>query len=82
MPRLHISLLPRADDDGSSTSHLGIYVAGFTVAGVIVLGLAVWFGIRIYRRRSAIKREDERGAAFLSVRGVVKDGEEKGQTSK
>ncbi|KAF8896248.1 hypothetical protein BD779DRAFT_1433813 [Infundibulicybe gibba] len=52
-----------------------IYTAGFVVVGVIALGLAAWLGIRTYRKKSVSKREKERGLAFLSVRGVVKDSE-------
>ncbi|KAF9468158.1 hypothetical protein BDZ94DRAFT_1184579 [Collybia nuda] len=51
-----------------------IYIGGFCVVGVIILGLGVWGLIRWRRKRASSKREEQRGAAFLSVRGIVKDG--------
>jgi hypothetical protein len=39
------------------------------------LGIATWLGVRYYRNRVQAKREDKRGAAFLSVRGLVKESE-------
>jgi hypothetical protein len=53
-----------------------IYIAGFCVVGAIILGLGVWGLIRYQRRRAAANREEQRGAAFLSIRGLVKAGNE------
>ncbi|KAJ7284903.1 hypothetical protein C8J57DRAFT_703476 [Mycena rebaudengoi] len=58
----------------SPDSALGpIYIAGIALAGVIVLGLFVWYIIITYRRRAQAKREKIRVAAFTPVRGVFKE---------
>ncbi len=49
------------------------YIAGLAIAGVVVIGLFLWFILRMIRKRAASKREENMGAAFLSVRGVVVD---------
>lgn len=70
----HIS--PRADlpSSASSTSISNpIYVAGIVVAVVAILGISVWLGLRVYRKRVAAKRESKMGAAFLSVKGLVRE---------
>jgi hypothetical protein len=51
----------------------GVIIAGVVVVAVIVTGVAIWMGLRLYRKRMANKREAERGAAFLSVKGLVRD---------
>lgn len=71
-----IHILPR-DENGSSQT--GLYVAGFVVAGAIVIGAAAWLTIRFLRQRARRSDEDNRGAAFLNVRGLVKEDDEKGQ---
>ncbi|TFK40285.1 hypothetical protein BDQ12DRAFT_490822 [Crucibulum laeve] len=71
MPAIH--LLRRDDSDSSPLNP--IYIAGFAVVGAIVLGVAIWLALRFHRKRAAAKREETRGAAFLSVRGLVKEGE-------
>lgn len=70
-----LSLLPRASNYGAASSSglPTIVIVGFVVAGVIVLLVAGWLGLRWYRKRAARKRDNARGAAFLSVRGLVKD---------
>lgn len=71
-----LTLLPR-DASAKPQPVNPIYIAGFCIVGAIVLGLVVWFGLRFHRKRAATKREEARGAAFLSVRGLVKEtGEE------
>lgn len=52
-----------------------MYIIGFSIAGAILLGIALWLGIYLYRKRLARKRQDQMGSAFLSVRGLVKEGE-------
>jgi len=37
--------------------------------------LAIWLFVHFIRKRSAAKREESRGAAFLSVRGIVSEKE-------
>lgn len=53
-----------------------IYIGGFSVVGAVILGLGVWGLIRWLRKRAAVKREEKRGAAFLSVRGIVMTSDE------
>ncbi|KAF9019386.1 hypothetical protein BDZ89DRAFT_1073048 [Hymenopellis radicata] len=55
-----------------SSSLRPVYIAGFCVVGAILIGLAIWLSIRIYRRRAQAKRDNVRGAAFLSVKGLVR----------
>ncbi|PBK78500.1 hypothetical protein ARMSODRAFT_924877 [Armillaria solidipes] len=59
----------------TSSSLRPIYIAGFVVVGVLLLGVALWLGIRTHRRRAQAKREENLGAAFLSVKGLVRDGD-------
>ncbi len=59
-----------------SSSLRPVYIAGFSVIGAILIGVAIWLSIHIYRRRAQAKRDNMRGAAFLSVKGLVRDKEE------
>lgn len=59
----------------TSSSLRPIYIAGFVVVGVLLLGVVLWLGIRTHRRRAQAKREENLGAAFLSVKGLVRDGD-------
>lgn len=52
------------------------YIVGFAIAGAVILSLGVWGLIRCLRKRATAKREENRGAAFLSVRGLVKVSDE------
>ncbi|KAF9648734.1 hypothetical protein BDM02DRAFT_2068285 [Thelephora ganbajun] len=70
-----IHILSRTDDSGSSNTPL--YIAGFSVAGVIAIGAAIWLTIRFLRKRARERDEDNRGAAFLNVRGLVREDDEK-----
>jgi hypothetical protein len=85
MPAVPVHVFARSADSSalSMSSSLGpVYVAGFVVVGLTIMGLFIWFGIRIFRNRSKAKRDDVRGAAFLSVRGLVKEGDEQKTTEK
>jgi len=68
-----LNLLRRSDPASTAGALNPTYIAGICVACVIALGLAIWLGIRVQRKRAAAKREDGRGAAFLSIRGLVKE---------
>jgi hypothetical protein len=57
-----------------STPLSAIDIAGFCLVGALFLGVII-VGIKLIRKRAQRKREDARGAAFLSVRGLVRDGE-------
>ena len=62
----------RRDEESSSKN---LYIVGFVVAGLAIAGVAVWLTIRFLRQRARRNGEDNRGVAFLNVRGLVKDGE-------
>lgn len=70
------NLLSRTTTPSAASSNESIsnplYLAGVIVAVVIVLVIAIWLGLRTYRKRIAAKREEKMGAAFLSVKGLVK----------
>ncbi|KAG6918637.1 hypothetical protein DXG01_012756 [Tephrocybe rancida] len=51
-----------------------VYVAGFSVAGAMVMGLIAWMLITYSRKRASAKRRSIRNTAFLSIRGLVKEG--------
>jgi len=71
-----IHILPR---DGGGSSKTGLYVAGFVIAGVVMIGAVAWLTIRFLRQRARWGDEDNRGAAFLNVRGLVREDGEKGE---
>lgn len=49
------------------------YLAGLIVAVVLLLGVALWLGLRSYRKRQSAKRKERTDAAFLSVKGLVRE---------
>ncbi|TFY83631.1 hypothetical protein EWM64_g384 [Hericium alpestre] len=69
------------DADRSGSSSKGTIIAGICVAAASALAVALWLGIRWYRKRLQRKREDARGAAFLNVKGIVKVDDEKDMLS-
>jgi len=71
-----IHILPRG---GDASSNIVLYIAGFSIAGVVILGAATWLAIRFLKQRARRNDEDNRGAAFLNVRGLVREAGEKGQ---
>jgi len=72
-----IHILPRAGGGSSSTP---LYIAGFVIAGVFLIAGVGWLTIRFLRKRAQRNGEDNRGAAFLNVRGLVReDGEKNGE---
>lgn len=66
-----------ARDNSSSVLGMskGLYIAGFTLVGILVGGLSLWLLVRCYKKRMSEKRNDERGAAFLHVKGIRKAGD-------
>ncbi|KAI6108310.1 hypothetical protein F5141DRAFT_108930 [Pisolithus sp. B1] len=68
-------LVARDDSSSSLGVSKGLYIAGFTLVGILVGGLSLWLLVRCYKKRMSAKRIDERGAAFLHVRGVKKTGD-------
>ncbi|KAI6125633.1 hypothetical protein EDD16DRAFT_1474199 [Pisolithus croceorrhizus] len=75
-------LVARDDSSSSLGVSKGLYIAGFTLVGILVVGLSLWLLIRCYKKRMSAKRNDERGAAFLHVRGVKKAGDNHVPTSR
>lgn len=72
-----IHILPRA---GSGSSSTPLYIAGFVIAGVVFIAGVGWLTVRFLRKRAQRNGEDNRGAAFLNVRGLVReDGEKNGE---
>ncbi|KAF8623647.1 hypothetical protein AX17_007346 [Amanita inopinata Kibby_2008] len=71
MPLVRLDVRSAAQD--SSTIN-PIYITGFAAVGATVLGLVIWLLLRTVQKRAADRREEEPGAAFLSVRGVMRDG--------
>lgn len=64
------------DSDSTTNPTSPIFIAGYTVIGLLVLGAALWLTLRWYRKRSQKERDDNREGAFLSVRGIVTEGEQ------
>lgn len=50
-----------------------VYIVGFTLAGLLAAISITWVTLRFFRRKLQAKRAEERGAAFLNVRGVVRE---------
>ena len=69
-----IHILRRA---GTGSSSSGLYIAGFVVAGVVLVGAAAWLTLRFLRKRARRDADDKRGAAFLNVRGLFREDGEK-----
>ncbi|KAI0058650.1 hypothetical protein BV25DRAFT_1790558, partial [Artomyces pyxidatus] len=61
-----------SSDDNTITPTI---IAGIAVAGCVLAAVALWLGIRAYRKRATRKREEARNAAFLTVKGIVKEGD-------
>ena len=72
-----VKMLTRRDHSSVSDPLNPIYIAGFCIAGVVVLSLTIWLLVHFIRKWSAAKRKESRDAAFLSVRGVVSEKDEK-----
>ncbi|KAG6330876.1 hypothetical protein ID866_8214 [Astraeus odoratus] len=69
-----VTLLAR-DSLSSDGMSKGLIIAGFTLVGVLVSGVSLWLLVRYCKHRMREKRSEERGAAFLHVRGVMKAGD-------
>ncbi|KAF8199559.1 hypothetical protein BJ912DRAFT_654955 [Pholiota molesta] len=68
-------LLQRSETPSTPSNSVSnpIYLVGVIVAVAIILVVAAWLGLRAYRKRLAAKREEKMGAAFLSVKGLVRE---------
>lgn len=68
--RIGVAQEAASSSDGiSSVAYVGFGVAGLVVLGVIGTMLFIW-----YRRKMKLEKEEERGLAFLTVKGVMKEG--------
>lgn len=52
-------------------------IGGIVIAAVLAVGAAVALLFRFFRKRASSKRETERGTAFLNVRGLVREDDQK-----
>jgi hypothetical protein len=70
--------LARSDsaDAGPIPISKTVYIVGFTLAGFFLALAASWVALRFFRRKLQEKRAEARGAAFLNVRGVVREMDE------
>ncbi|KAG1750190.1 hypothetical protein EDB19DRAFT_1678833 [Suillus lakei] len=64
------------DASGVLPTSTTVYIVGFTLAGLLVTAAMLWVAVRFFRRKLQAKRAEERGAAFLNVRGVVRETNE------
>ena len=70
--RIGVAQQAASSSDGmSSVAYVGFGVAGLFVLGVVGSLFFLW-----YRRKRKQEREEERGLAFLTVKGVLKEGSE------
>ncbi|KAG2037652.1 hypothetical protein BDR03DRAFT_366572 [Suillus americanus] len=72
-------LLSRSDStDPSNVLPISrtIYIVGFTLAGLLAATSVIWLALRFFRRKLQAKRAEERGVAFLNIRGVVREMDE------
>lgn len=73
----YTQLLRRDSPDSNDSNKITpVIIAGFVVAGVLVAVVIGWLFVRLLRKRNVKKRKEERSGAFLTVKGVVKDGQE------
>jgi hypothetical protein len=70
--------LARSDSADASPIPISktVYIVGFTLAGFFLALAASWVALRFFRRKLQEKRAEARGAAFLNVRGVVREMDE------
>lgn len=68
MPSISARTIVQPASDMSVT-----YIVGFVIAGATIFALAIWIGIRLYRKKLAKRRQENLEAAFLSVRGLVRE---------
>ncbi|KAG2347933.1 hypothetical protein BDR05DRAFT_593219 [Suillus weaverae] len=69
-------LLSRSDSSNASAVlpiSRNVYIVGFTLAGLLVAASLMLLALKFFRHKLQAKRAEERGAAFLNVRGVVRD---------
>lgn len=78
-PRIELSSVVKLvsrDDSADQKKLTPTLIVGIVVAVVIALSAAIWVLVRTIRKKGASKMQEERGAAFLNVRGLVKEGDD------
>ena len=55
-----------------------VFIVGLSLAGLLIVIALLWIALRFFRHKSQAKREEERGVAFLNVRGVIREMNEPG----
>ncbi|KAH9003182.1 hypothetical protein EDB86DRAFT_135537 [Lactarius hatsudake] len=64
--------------DGDQSNPLTpMVIGGIAFAGALILAVCLWLGIRAYRTRSREQRADGRQGAFLTVKGLISEDDEK-----
>jgi hypothetical protein len=76
-PNSQILSRDTAADGSNSTPITPTIIAGIALAGAVLACVGLWLGIRAYRKRSRNQREEERQAAFLTIKGVMSESDEK-----
>ena len=70
-PRIH------SRDDSGSSKLSPETIGGIAFAAAVLFAVGLWLGIRVYRKRSREKRADGRQGAFLTVKGLISEDDEK-----
>ncbi|KAF8271199.1 hypothetical protein EI94DRAFT_1721104 [Lactarius quietus] len=52
-------------------------IAGIAFAGALILAVSLWLAIRFHRKRARERRADGRQGAFLTVKGLITEDDEK-----
>ena len=72
-----------ADDSTSNSNPVTpMVITGVAFACAMLAAVAVWLGIRAYRKHVRKQRSEERQGAFLTVKGVLSETDEKGTSSR
>lgn len=64
-------------DDTQSTPLTPVVIVGIAFAGAVLLAVGIWLAVRFYRKRSRERRADGRQGAFLTVKGLITEEDEK-----
>ncbi|KAI9463250.1 hypothetical protein BJY52DRAFT_73414 [Lactarius psammicola] len=64
-------------DDSQSNPMTPVIIGGIAFAGALIVAVCLWLGIRACRTRSREKRADGRQGAFLTVKGLISEDDEK-----
>ena len=75
-PQIH-SRDDTSANDTQSTPVTPVVIAGIAFAGLLILAVGLWLAIRFYRKRSREQRADGRQGAFLTVKGLITEEDEK-----